>query len=51
MPGYFKAFLFMHIKTQMSSDYLKWAVQSFVLPGSGLQGVHGFMGSENILMD
>lgn len=23
MQGYFKAFLFMHIKTQMSSDYLK----------------------------
>lgn len=51
MPGYFQAFLFMHIKAQMNSDYLKWAVQNIVLPGSGLQGIHGFMGFENILMD
>lgn len=51
MPGCFKAFLLMHIKTQMNSDYCKWAVQNIVLPGSGLQDVHGFMGVENILMD
>lgn len=39
------------LKTQMNSHYRKWAVQNIVLPGSGLQGVRGFMGFENILMD
>lgn len=51
MPGRFKAFFLMHIKTQMNGDDRKWAVQNIVLPGSGLQGVHGFVGVENILMD
>lgn len=51
MPGCLKAFLRMHIKTQMNSDYRKWAVQNIVPPGGRLQGVHGFMGIEKILMD
>lgn len=51
MQGYFKAFLFMHIKTQMSSDYLKQAARNIVLSGSWLQGVCGFMGFKNILLD
>lgn len=50
MPGYVKAFLLMHTKTQMNSDSLKGAAQNIVL-GSGLQDAHGFMGFENIVMD
>ena len=51
MQGYFKAFLFMHIKTQMSSDYLKQAAWNIVLAGSWLQTVCGFMGFTDTLMD
>lgn len=40
----------MHIKAQVNSDFLKWAGQNIVLPGSRLQDTHGFMGFKNIFM-